>query len=71
MRRSQVKVDLTVYYSTSIKEPTKEKNDKKFEAPQKYLPIASKGGTDKFEVEYVYFGFFSVNGCTLFLESQF
>lgn len=33
MRRSQIKVDLTVFYSTSYKEPTREKNERKFEAP--------------------------------------
>jgi hypothetical protein len=70
MRRSgQVKVDLALFYSSSIKEPTREKNDRKFEPPQKAVPISAKGSTEKFEMEFVYFGFFSINGCTLFLES--
>jgi hypothetical protein len=72
MRRSaQIKVDLTLFYSSLIKEPTREKNDRKFEAPQKSVPILTKGGTEKFEMEFVYFGFYSINGCTLFLESYF
>jgi hypothetical protein len=59
-KRHLTKVDLVVYYSQTLKEPTKEKNDRKYDAPQNSVPIVCRGGNDRFPCEYVYFGFYSV-----------
>jgi hypothetical protein len=71
MRRKETKVDLVVYFSASFKEPTKEKHDRKFESPQYSVPILDRPGSDKFGIEFAYFGFFSVTGCTFAMEAQF
>jgi len=65
------KVDLHVYYSTVQKDPSKDKNEKAFSNPLSSMPIVQKGALDKFEMEYVYFSFYSLKGCTIKVESLF
>lgn len=62
---------MTVFYSQTHREPCIEKHERKFESPQYSVPILGRTGADKFEMEHVYFGFFSVTGCTFSVEAQF
>lgn len=65
------RVDLAVYYSQTFKEPTKEKYDRKQDPAQGVMSITSRSGGERFDVNYVYFGFYSVMGCTLKVEAEF
>lgn len=35
------------------------------------MPIVCRGGVERFPGEYVYFGFYSILGCTFQMEAQF
>jgi hypothetical protein len=72
-QRKGTKIDLTAFYSVKNKDPTKEKHDKMIISPQGVININTKINTEKFEADCdcIYFSFYSVSGCTVWLQAMF
>lgn len=72
-QRKGTKIDLTAFYSARTKEPSKEKHDKMIISPQGQININTKVNTEKFEADCdcIYFSFYSVSGCTVWLQAEF